>query len=305
MSSGRKGDGVRSITYPSNDSSTRRNRARFCLTRMNSFDCSYEDAEVREERPSREKSLEGRLRTRHFHSASSSNPAVPGQKCLRFSDECWCGPAIEQYKGILSKSRQRQQFGLRSSSSSSRSSSSSSSSGSSGSSSSSVSPSISSSSSGSSTYTSCSCHSNNSTERLIGCQREVTDRINRKSSISQSPSPRHKPSNTRRSGRSLSLAERRQLCSSSSLPTSADTESTTSRPSNASTNASSEGRRRRSQFRRAWSLFSLTCDKEVERERREKSPQQKILRPPTRYYYRRGVSGLPIECSSTYVGLAY
>ncbi|KAK8388969.1 hypothetical protein O3P69_020733 [Scylla paramamosain] len=220
MSSGRKGDGESSSSYSTTDT-TRKNRSRFRLRRMNSFDCSYEDIEVREERSPRELSVEGRLRARHFHSSSSSSASLlPGQKCLRFSDECW-------------------------------------------------------------------------------------------SSASQSPSPRHTGAKTRRSGRSLSLAERRQqLCSSTSLPQSTDTDCTpsTTSPSSTSTststNVSLERRRRRSQFRRAWSLFSLTCDKEVERERREKS-QQKILRPPTRHYYRRGASGLPIECSSTYLGLAY
>lgn len=58
---------------------------------------------------------------------------------------------------------------------------------------------------------------------------------------------------------------------------------------------------RRSQFRRAWSLFSIGCD-EVEK---EKPPPQRILRPPTRHVYRRGISGLPIECTSRHLGVAF
>ncbi|XP_045135442.1 putative protein TPRXL [Portunus trituberculatus] len=275
---------------------------------MNSFDCSYEDIEVREERSPRELSVEGRLRARHFHSYSSSSSSaslLPGQKFLRFSDECWCGPMIEHCAVILSKSRQRQRFGLRSSSSSSSSSSNSSSSSDS-SSSSNTNCSIT-----SCTSTNCCYSGATSTERLIDWQRQPSEKVKHRSSTSQSPSPRHTGAKTRRSGRSLSLAERRrQLCSSASLPQSTDTDctpSTTTSPTSTttSTNVCLERRRRRSQFRRAWSLFSLTCDKDMERERREKSPQQKILRPPTRHYYRRGASGLPIECSSTYLGLAY
>ncbi|XP_071540080.1 uncharacterized protein [Panulirus ornatus] len=58
---------------------------------------------------------------------------------------------------------------------------------------------------------------------------------------------------------------------------------------------------RRSQFRRAWSLFSIGCD-EIEK---EKPPPQRILRPPTRHVYRRGISGLPIECTSRHLGIAF
>ena len=56
---------------------------------------------------------------------------------------------------------------------------------------------------------------------------------------------------------------------------------------------------RRSQFRRAISLFTLNCDKETERINKEKIVPNKILRPPTKYVYKRGLSGLPIECPVT------
>ncbi|KAK4295444.1 hypothetical protein Pmani_031993 [Petrolisthes manimaculis] len=59
---------------------------------------------------------------------------------------------------------------------------------------------------------------------------------------------------------------------------------------------------------RAKSLFSLACLRERVREMLEKDVQvgqskknnkccQRILRPPTRYCYRRGISGLPIQCA--------
>nr|XP_053637121.1 uncharacterized protein LOC128692129 [Cherax quadricarinatus]XP_053637122.1 uncharacterized protein LOC128692129 [Cherax quadricarinatus]XP_053637123.1 uncharacterized protein LOC128692129 [Cherax quadricarinatus] len=58
-----------------------------------------------------------------------------------------------------------------------------------------------------------------------------------------------------------------------------------------------EDHNRRSHFRRAWSLFSIACN-EVEK---EKPPPQKILRQPTRHVYRRGISGLPIECTNRHI----
>lgn len=57
---------------------------------------------------------------------------------------------------------------------------------------------------------------------------------------------------------------------------------------------------RRSQFRRAWSLFSMGCD-----ESQKKAQPQSILRQPTRHMYRRGISGLPVECNSRDVGVAF
>lgn len=66
------------------------------------------------------------------------------------------------------------------------------------------------------------------------------------------------------------------------------------------------GNTRWSSFR-VRSLFSLTCLRERVREMLEKDAQegqgkknkccQRILRPPTRYCYRRGISGLPIQCA--------
>ncbi|KAG7160895.1 uncharacterized protein LOC121875756 [Homarus americanus] len=68
-----------------------------------------------------------------------------------------------------------------------------------------------------------------------------------------------------------------------------------------SNTAFDDAQNRRSQFRRAWSLFSIGCD-EVEK---EKLPPQRILRQPTRYVYRRGISGLPIECTNRHLGIAF
>lgn len=56
--------------------------------------------------------------------------------------------------------------------------------------------------------------------------------------------------------------------------------------------------RRSSQFRRAWSLFSIRRD---EVKKKEKPPPQRILRQPTRHVYRRGISGLPIECTNRHL----
>lgn len=41
------------------------------------------------------------------------------------------------------------------------------------------------------------------------------------------------------------------------------------------------------------------------REKRERASQQRILRPPARPVYRRGVSGLPIRCTGTYLGITF
>ncbi|XP_068241355.1 uncharacterized protein [Palaemon carinicauda] len=58
---------------------------------------------------------------------------------------------------------------------------------------------------------------------------------------------------------------------------------------------------RRSQFRKAWSFFSIGCDATP----KEKSPPKRILRQPTRHVYRRGISGLPIECTNRVMGVAF
>lgn len=272
MQSAKKGMSVRSITYPSANTVRSANKTKVVLRRMNSFDCSFED--IDEKTLGREVSMEGRFRARHFlytHSSSSSSSSSSstssssqgqGQKLLRFSDERWCGPAVEQQVLISpSKSRQRSSSRLRG--------------------------------------------GHTSLERLLDWKRHSPERR----SSSQSCGQRHSRSTERRNTKFSSTNERRShFCSSVSLPPSAqmpsDTDSTSSSTST-STQVSSEGHRRRSQFRRAWSLFSLACDKEGEREGRAKSPQQRILRPPTRYSYRRGISGLPIECTSTTLGLAY
>ncbi|XP_068248112.1 uncharacterized protein [Palaemon carinicauda] len=276
----------RSITYPNHDSPTHSsNRGK--LQRMKSFDFSHSETCTTTTRPAmvnrREVSAEGRMRTRHFqhtHSAShSSNTLAPGQKLLRFSDECWCTPPPIEHGGrqarsvgCLTSPKSRPGSAIRL--------------GATGSSS-----------------------SSSPVERLVDWQRESgIERHSLSPSHSYERFSRQSRSRERRlekdSSSSSSCERRSHLSSSASLLQSSKSSSVdVTTPTNAP--VSSEGRSRRSQFRRAWSLFSLTCDKEVERERREKSPQQRILRPPTRHVYRRGLSGLPIECSSRYLGLAY
>lgn len=112
---------------------------------------------------------------------------------------------------------------------------------------------------------------------------------------------RHRRSRSvqRRSERSR---HRSQLCASVSLPPLSKgfpeyTQSPTTPPVQP---ASPDTRGRLSHLRRALSLFSMSCDKEV-----GKSPQRRILRPPTKHLYRKGVSGLPIKCSPNRIGLVY
>ncbi|XP_071540384.1 uncharacterized protein [Panulirus ornatus] len=277
MASNKKTVNIRSTTYPNHETMKKNKKPVFSLRRMNSFDYSYQDTSptTKEERGAREVSAEGRLRVHQFHqthsasssSASSSTSLAPGQKLLRFSDECWCSSAAEQGSATSPKFRQRSASRL----------------------------------------SMCS-----NVVRMVDWQRHLPERHSLSPTNSQESSERHSRSSERRSEKNLSLAERRrsQFCPSISLPPSSKLQAepptsavNSKTPTATTTTVSTEGRRRRSQFRRAWSLFSLTCDKEVDR--REKSPQQRILRQPTRHFYRRGLSGLPIECSSNKLGLAY
>lgn len=112
---------------------------------------------------------------------------------------------------------------------------------------------------------------------------------------------RHRRSRSvqRRSERSR---HRSQLCASVSLPPLSKEfpEYTQSPATPPAQPTSPDARGRLSQLRRALSLFSMSCDKEV-----GKSPQRRILRPPTKHLYRKGVSGLPIKCSPNRIGLVY
>ncbi|XP_053636952.1 uncharacterized protein [Cherax quadricarinatus] len=262
MTSSKNGLNYRSTTYLFNDNF--KNKARFSLRRMNSFDCSYEDTSMRVERIKREASAEGRLRGDHFqYTHSSTGCLAPGQKMLRFSDECWCGPAVEHSCDSPTKLKQRTVSKL---------------------------------------------NSGASVERRTNSQRSLTERRSLSPANSKDVTHRHNRSSDRHYCKTCSIMERRrQFCSSVSLPSTSKPPyeavtpvSSTPAPSTA---VSTEGRRRRSQFRRAWSLFTISCDKDVQR--REKSPQPSILRAPTRHIYRRGLSGLPIQCSSNTLGLAY
>ncbi|XP_045609146.1 uncharacterized protein [Procambarus clarkii] len=260
----------RSITYPNHEASSQK-KHRKRLQRMQSFDFSQNEPStvpVKSSVSRREVSAEGRLRAQQFqdtHTVSAN--LAPGQKLLRFSDECWCSPAGEQLgrphpatAGCLTSPKSKPGAAVR--------------------------------------------LGVTNVERLVDWQRQSPEK-HIVSSNSQDHSQRHSRSKERRSDRDSTSSERRShYCASVSLPPPTKSpEQNTAANATTTTTATSESRGRRSQFRRAWSLFSLTCDKEVER--REKSPQQRILRPPTRHFYRRGLSGLPIECSTRYLGLAY
>ena len=275
----------RSITYPNNETSAAaasgQQAPRARLQRMDSFDLvdasSATPAGSSCLKGRREVSAEGRLKVQQFqtaHSAGSSGGSTggglpPGQKLLRFSDECWCTTGehrlLVRSTGALTSPKGRPGSAVRLGSSSS-----------------------------------------GNVERLVDWQRKSPDHPH------HSVSPSHRSADRRshsRERRCENCERNYQFSTGLSLPPAASSKQS-SEESSATTPtsppATSETRSRRSQFRRAWSLFSLTCDKEVEKERREKSPQQQsILRPPTRHTYRRGLSGLPIECSSRYLGLAY
>lgn len=265
----------RSITYP-NHESTQSKKQRGKLQRMESFDFSQNEPTPCLKTPGnsrREVSAEGRLRVQQFqHTHSASSTLAPGQKLLRFSDECWCSTAGEHSSrpqarsmGCLTSPKAKPGSAVR--------------------------------------LGMCS-----NVERLVDWQRKSPDRHSVSPNHSLDANHRHSRSKERRSDRDASNSERRSHFSTSvSLPPTSKqgSEETSTATTPTTPPVTSETRSRRSQFRRAWSLFSLTCDKEVERDRREKSPQQRILRPPTRHFYRRGLSGLPIECSSRYLGLAY
>ena len=114
----------------------------------------------------------------------------------------------------------------------------------------------------------------------------------------QTNCPKHK--NVDRKCEKCSLNNSESQGSSSGTKPSSPTE-----PSSSVQQSQSDSRSRRSQFRRAISLFSLSCDKETERTKEKSGSQQKILRPPTRHVYKKGLSGLPIEYNSRTMTTAY
>ncbi|KAK3894174.1 hypothetical protein Pcinc_002050 [Petrolisthes cinctipes] len=117
------------------------------------------------------------------------------------------------------------------------------------------------------------------------------------------PSLSSRPSDQRRCTITLPLPWEQggQISSSSSSSASSPTDSSVS-----FFKSGFRGSTRWNSFR-AKSLFSLACLKERVRDMLEKDVQvgqgkknkccQRILRPPTRYCYRRGISGLPIQCA--------
>ncbi|XP_045585674.1 uncharacterized protein [Procambarus clarkii] len=90
---------------------------------------------------------------------------------------------------------------------------------------------------------------------------------------------------------------RKSTSMSSSLSSAARSSASLARSNTSSDDADN----RRWQFRRAWSFFSAGCDER----RKGKPPPQKILRQPTRHVYRRGISGLPVECTNRSLGVAF
>ncbi|CAL4111709.1 unnamed protein product [Meganyctiphanes norvegica] len=290
----------RSITFPNHEVVDEKKK-RGKLSRTASFDLDPRDPTVSGSSPgrtmagvsgcgisitqrSRNISAEGRLRVQQFqHTRSVSSTLVPGaglQKTIRFSDECQCSPSVSLSPGA--RCQPRCEYCLSSQKSKS---------------------------------TNYLRHAGNtSTERLMDWNRRSNDRMNL--SPSDDNLERRSRSIERRCDRldhrrnhhcaSVSLPPPNQLPSISvSDPSSPITglPSASAAITGSSPPMSSEGRSRKSQFRRAWSLFTVSCDKEAEK--REKSSQQRILRLPTRHVYRRGMSGLPIDCTPNYLGLAY
>lgn len=92
----------------------------------------------------------------------------------------------------------------------------------------------------------------------------------------------------------------KQQVSSSRVLSPPSTTTSHSTPQSKSTTQTEDSQGRRSQFRRAWSLFSMGCD-----EGQKKAQPHSILRQPTRHMYRRGISGLPVECTSRDVGVVF
>lgn len=102
----------------------------------------------------------------------------------------------------------------------------------------------------------------------------------------------------RNSEKTLQERRQKQLCACKSVPPTRQCSEDIYEGHLPISSASLDTRSRSSQLRRMLSLFSVVCDKEV-----EKSSPKKILRPPTKHVYRKGVSGLPVRCSPNRLGL--
>lgn len=293
----------RSVTYPNDENTNERNsfgyKNRGKLKRMDSIDTdqclisstqqlqisaqnqsqnqlhlpatSYLSARPTERR--RDLSLEGHLRASQFKQAhSATSPITPAKRLLRFSD------------GSLGKSGvgMHQSFGKQVKSTSC----------------------IPTSKRGSPSPRT----SNTNLERLVDWQKPSFDRPhvspNRNKNYHESTQHQKSQKSGKQQDKKLERYYSTDCQESTSSSRSPPADQVSSGPNNGSSRGNSDTRSRRSQFRRAISLFSLSCDKETERERREKV-SQKILRPPTRHVYRRGMSGLPIECTSRNLGVVY
>lgn len=294
MATNKTGIKFRSITYPSNENIESRdmftkNRAR--LERMNSVDddcylsegsqphISFLSSSNQLQIPSvntvqnfrtgsrrQNLSFEGHLRASQFKKThSATSPLTPSKKLLRFSD------------GSLGKPKSfHQNFGqaMRS--------------------------------------TSCtplsrkgspfSRTSNTNLETLVDWQRPSFDKFDHNPSISQGKLQAFNSgkSKTKKLER-FHPSDGQEVPSSSKSATGEPSQNTCS----SIDSSGNESRSRRSQFRRAISLFSLSCDKTSEKEKKSKPQPQKILRPPTRHTYHRGFSGLPIECNSNNLEVVY
>lgn len=126
-----------------------------------------------------------------------------------------------------------------------------------------------------------------------GSTRDLESRGSTSDLLKTTPAPLLSPS---RIQRSRQHQQRRTLSAGSGLGTTP----TSTNPVKGG-NVVSDTPSRRSHFRRALSMFLIGCDDDT----KEKQPQRSILRQPTRHTYRRGISGLPIECTNRHVGVAY
>lgn len=104
----------------------------------------------------------------------------------------------------------------------------------------------------------------------------------------------------RNSEKTLHNRRQKQLCACNSVPPMRQCSDDIYKEDSPLSAVSLNTRSRSSQIRRVLSLLSVVCDKEV-----EKTPKKRILRPPTKHQYRRGISGLPVRCSPNHLGLVY
>lgn len=104
----------------------------------------------------------------------------------------------------------------------------------------------------------------------------------------------------RNSEKTLQERRQKQLCACKSVPPMRQCSEDIYKEDLPISPVSLDTRSRSSQLRRVLSLFSMVCDKDV-----AKSSPKKILRPPTKHLYRKGMSGLAVRYSPNRLGLVY